>query len=406
MQRSQGTQRRNGSHDVVSTIRGLTRRQFLRGVGAASLAAFFPGFFPLPENRKTSRPPGTGFLDTYEFTTLESLVSHILPTDSLPGARELGVADYVQSLLTFGPGTDANCDASVSAADLTAAMMTAGGRPAGCPGAGDVDGSGSADKNDVELAPGAVFGARPWFAGGPFSDRNPQPHLVATGGRPCAACHSPGAFTEDDGPHSTSIVEYVVPPNFFERNVPLTRLQRLSWQVRLNGAATVPEVAGNPLAGELLETDLRRRYRQGLAELDAGARQRFGMRFAQLAADQREAVIAEADPSFLRLVTFHVIEGTLCAPEYGGNRDRLGWRMTGFGGDSQPLGYTIWDPEVGGYIERPERPNSGPDPHEDCSGFSPAMRDFLRALASLVAGVDGVFSDPYCFEVDRWPSRR
>jgi hypothetical protein len=42
----------------------------------------------------------------------------------------------------------------------------------------------------------------------------------------------------------------------------------------------------------------------------------------------------------------HACEGAYGAPEYGGNRDLMGWRAIAFDGDSQPRGYT--DDEVSG----------------------------------------------------------
>ena len=57
------------------------------------------------------------------------------------------------------------------------------------------------------------------------------------------------------------------PGNAFASTIPLNRMQRLSWQVRLGGAATTPEVAHNPLASSLPHVDLRRKYSDGLAAI-------------------------------------------------------------------------------------------------------------------------------------------
>ena len=42
----------------------------------------------------------------------------------------------------------------------------------------------------------------------------------------------------------------------------------------------------------------------------------------------------------------HACEGMYAAPEYGGNRDLVGWRYIGFEGDVQPRGFS--DEEVSG----------------------------------------------------------
>jgi hypothetical protein len=97
----------------------------------------------------------------------------------------------------------------------------------------------------------------------------------------------------------------------------------------------------------------------------------------------------------------HTVEGMLCAPEYGGNRDRLGWRLVGFDGDSQPEGYVVYDATVpGNYRERADKPNSGPNPDEDCHGFSAEMNRFLALIAITQLVQPGKkFSDPYCLDV-------
>ena len=51
-----------------------------------------------------------------------------------------------------------------------------------------------------------------------------------------------------------------------------------------------------------------------------------------------------ATAGFTELLYEHVCEGMYGAPEYGGNRDLVGWRSIGFEGDVQPRGYT--DDEV------------------------------------------------------------
>jgi hypothetical protein len=53
-----------------------------------------------------------------------------------------------------------------------------------------------------------------------------------------------------------------------------------------------------------------------------------------------------ADPAFLELLHGHCCEGMYGAPEYGGNRDGVGWAYLGRDGDVQPRGYS--DAEVAG----------------------------------------------------------
>jgi hypothetical protein len=346
--------------------------------------------------------PG-GFLTTSELAILDAATAGIIPTDATVGARECGVVNYIQSLLSFMPGSDANCDWQVTAADIVATINRLDGHQASCRSAGDVDGSGGVDSHDVVAAEAAVFGARPVFAGGPYSGRQPQPHFN-TGSLSCETCHgipfqNPQPAALDVAAGASTVNNY--PPDFFTQFLPQSRLQALSWKVRILGAAAVPEVAANPLATSSIEVDFRNKYRNGLAALDQMSQHTYGSGFAQLTpAQQANLLHTSPDQDFVTLLTYHTIEGMLSVPEYGGNRDRLGWQLVGFDGDSQPLGYTIYDDSLGGYRERPDKPNSAPNPDETCSGFSQPLSNFLnliRAAAPVQPGRH--FSAPYCFGV-------
>jgi gluconate 2-dehydrogenase gamma chain len=106
---------------------------------------------------------------------------------------------------------------------------------------------------------------------------------------------------------------------------------------------------------------LRRTYVTGIAALDTLCRERYGVDFRDL--DERrqdEALIAqerasgqsalaggapgetpalqqtltETELEFLPLLVMHTRQGFYCDPIYGGNRDRIGWRVIGFPGPS------------------------------------------------------------------------
>jgi hypothetical protein len=378
----------------------LSRRRVLQLLAGAGVVALRPHLLSrvVAGTVPAASAPAYGFLGAEELATLDAATALLLPSDERPGAREIGVVGYIQSLLSFLPGSDANCDSHVNAADLTAVEHVALGQYLGCPQGGDVDGDGAVDRADVGAAAAAIFRARPMFAGGPFSGRNPQPHFPI-GGTACVVCHGANADAPAARGTPRGATVEVYPPNAFRQFLPMNRLQRLSWKVRLLGAQAVPEVADNPLLAALPEVDLRRRYRDGLAELESLAGESFAKPFTALTAEQQREVLTGVEPMFVELLTRHVIQGTLCAPEYGGNVDRLGWQLAGFDGDSQPLGYEIYDESVAGfYRERPDKPNSGPDPDESCGGFSDNMRRFLDFLSSATGG--GRFAEPYCFEVD------
>ncbi len=387
----------------------LSRRALLRyAVAGAAAATVRPLLSTVHAGASaaTVNAPG-GFLTASELSLVDAATTILIPTDSTVGARECGVLNYIQALLSFMPGADANCDRLVTAADITATIKRLDGSTGACRDAGDVDGSGAVDQSDVEAVESGVFQARPAFAGGPFSGRQPQPHFN-TDSLACASCHD--LPFENSGPvlravsaaPPATVDNY--PPPFFTEFLPLSRLQALSWKVRVLGASAVPEAADNPLASTSLEVDLRNKYRNGLAQLEASSQTTYGLPFLQLTALQQANVLNnKSDPvfvDFVTLLTYHTIEGILAAPEYGGNRERLGWQLVGFDGDSQPLGYTIYDESIPGYRERPDKPNSGPNPDETCHGFSQPVINFLKLIvAAPTVKPSKQFTAPFCLDV-------
>ncbi|MEU4806651.1 gluconate 2-dehydrogenase subunit 3 family protein [Actinosynnema sp. NPDC023587] len=130
--------------------------------------------------------------------------------------------------------------------------------------------------------------------------------------------------------------------NHAARFVPLTAVRRIAWERRLGGWRT--------------------RYRTGLALLD-----RLAGGFTAAPASTKDTVLAsEAARPFVDLLFEHTIEGMYGNPEYGGNRDLVGWRDIGFPGDSQPTGYSPAE------VER----SDGPDRVEP----SPIVADFTAFL--------------------------
>ena len=84
-------------------------------------------------------------------------------------------------------------------------------------------------------------------------------------------------------------------------------------------------------------------YRLALAELDAYCRAEHGAPFAELGADEQDAILAGLEgeeiefdrvpaKTFFDLILENAIEGFFADPIYGGNRDMVGWRYVGFPG--------------------------------------------------------------------------
>ena len=88
-------------------------------------------------------------------------------------------------------------------------------------------------------------------------------------------------------------------------------------------------------------------YREGLRCIDRYSRTKFGALFADLPDEQKDAVLVDFEAGavtgfkkaaeFFEIVRYHVLEGIFCEPQYGGNKDMVGWRLVEFPG--QQFGY-------------------------------------------------------------------
>jgi gluconate 2-dehydrogenase gamma chain len=76
----------------------------------------------------------------------------------------------------------------------------------------------------------------------------------------------------------------------------------------------------------------RQVYRQGLAEVDASSRNKFGKPFVNLAASQQVEVLNEIEEKskvFFDLILNHTRQGFYGDPRHGGNRYMASWKMVG-----------------------------------------------------------------------------
>ena len=119
----------------------------------------------------------------------------------------------------------------------------------------------------------------------------------------------------------------------FARFHRLTALDELAWRTRIEGSRGIPEREFN-----------------GPVEGSAGARTgRASPRSAPTSATSPPtSKTSGCGPSagFTALVYEHCCEGMYGAPEYGGNRDGVGWEAIEYPGDVQPRGCS--DAEVAG----------------------------------------------------------
>jgi gluconate 2-dehydrogenase gamma chain len=83
-------------------------------------------------------------------------------------------------------------------------------------------------------------------------------------------------------------------------------------------------------------------YRAGLAGVDAYARTSKGAAFAQLSAQDQDAILTDMErntaagfpqaAAFFNVVLSHTVQGTFCDPFYGGNDRFVGWDLIGYPG--------------------------------------------------------------------------
>jgi hypothetical protein len=194
------------------------------------------------------------------------------------------------------------------------------------------------------------------YSGGPFSNRNPFP----------------------DNQTGTSSNNF--PANALQNFVPLSRVKALAWKVRLFGSkATAGGSFNDAVLGPV--QGLRDFYKEGLQALDTQSQQLFRSDFVTLSPDRQDQVLQAANQNFISQLMQNAIEGMYGPPEYGGNQNLVGWRYIHFLGDSQPLGYSIFNASNNSYNERPGYPVSTPDSAStEVPATSPEMQRLLKEL--------------------------
>ena len=210
----------------------------------------------------------------------------------------------------------------------------------------------------------AFDGANPQpaiYAGGPFSGRAP--------------------FPDDNGQPSANF-----PPNSFVTFLPLDRVKDAGWRVQIFGSAALPNGAPNDaLLGAVI--GLRDQVKQGLADAIKNAPQPL----EQMSQDDIIAYLNTGlSVGFRQLVIDLVCQACFAPPEYGGNLNLGGWKLTHFEGDQQPLGYSVWSNNANAYVERPDAPVTTPDATDP----EPLTPDVVALIDNVVTLLGGVVYQP------------
>lgn len=161
-----------------------------------------------------------------------------------------------------------------------------------------------------------------------------------------------------DGPFSgrQPFADGTKPPNDFTRFMPLDRVRERAWRMRIE--------------------KLRKLFADGIGPIAASG----------LSAADAPEVFRGLDQELQDALIDFVSQAAFGAPEYGGNPDRAGWNLAHFEGDSQPLGYSIFDEKAGAYRERPDAPMSIADTRPDPDPMDPETRALLEEVVKFTGG--------------------
>ncbi|HYZ16378.1 MAG TPA: gluconate 2-dehydrogenase subunit 3 family protein [Candidatus Acidoferrum sp.] len=104
-----------------------------------------------------------------------------------------------------------------------------------------------------------------------------------------------------------------------------------------------PYAEGLPTQGYQLALTPRDVYRLGIAASDAACQKQYGKTFAELTGAQQDEFMSALEhgsvtfaqfpaAAFFEMLLQNTTEGFFADPVYGGNRDKIGWKLIGFPG--------------------------------------------------------------------------
>jgi gluconate 2-dehydrogenase gamma chain len=119
-----------------------------------------------------------------------------------------------------------------------------------------------------------------------------------------------------------------------------------------------PWQTGTPQQGYQLPLTPAELYRRGIAAVNAHCVSQYGREFDRLAADAQIAVLKSMETAelaleiparmFFELMLQNAMEGFFADPLYGGNRDKVSWKMIGY-----PGVIAIYSEDIKNYLNKP-----------------------------------------------------
>ena len=299
----------------------LSRRQFVKAALAAGAASAVPPVLDtfLQTARAAASTATSGFfLNSQQWATCAALCSRIVPTGSNPatdpGATEARAVVFIDRFMSAF---------------------------------------------DVQLA--SVADGPAIYLRGNFSGRNP----FATDQGTASTAYPNDAFLDSSG-----VAHFLG----------LTAAQTLSWKYQLYGSSALAGVpasqqkwASQVMAGTIPSPTppggLRQAYVDGLAAFDTWSESMFATSFAAATTDQQDLMLELAGNVVVSAVTgnvpvpsppaappaaralfpiiaLHTFQATYGLPEYSWRHDTAEWNALGYDGDTEPLGNSIYDPNM------------------------------------------------------------
>ena len=179
------------------------------------------------------------------------------------------------------------------------------------------------------------------------------------------------------------------PQNDFLEFIDLDVYEETAWRLLIEGSQGRPELEFNgPVIGA------QQIYRDGLAQLD----NRAGGSFANASAVQRDQILNDTGDAvvqaFVDIAYPDTLEFMYGPPEYGGNKNLVGWNANSFDGDVHPRGYTddqVINADNPGLLDflLPDSYGRGNNPGGASQTFSGRQRSSAVASPGLAAVVSG-----------------
>jgi gluconate 2-dehydrogenase gamma chain len=188
---------------------------------------------------------------------------------------------------------------------------------------------------------------------GPVISAAPQEHgEQATAGALTTLLEGYAFFSGEEAAFIEAAVARLIPnddlgPGALEAGVPYFIDQQLTGELGFGLAANWymqgPFATGEPTQGYQLAYTPRTLYRQAIAAINEYTATQYGGPFASLDTAQQDEVLQglesgsiDLDPvpatTFFNMLLTNTVEGFFSDPIYGGNRDKVGWRLVGFPG--------------------------------------------------------------------------